>query len=82
MSSKLLDTIFKKLDNTNTDLNIVGEMAWLLTYFTYNGHTCKKLIDRQFLQHLVCWICKVRPHQQEYLFVVTPMLRCLGRCLF
>ena len=78
-NSKLLNTIQEKLSNPKTDLNIIGEIAWLLTHFTYDEQSCSNLVEKGFLEFIVGWICKVRPHQQEYLFVVTPMSRCLGK---
>lgn len=81
LASDLLNVVERKLNNPNIDLNIIGEIAWLLTYFTYNEHSCFQLVDQGFLRYIVGWICKVRPHQQEYLFIVTPMSRCLGNIL-
>jgi len=59
-------------------LNVIGELAWLLTYMLHEEANCELLVNNGFVAPLVHWLCKVRPHQKEYLFAVTPLLRCLG----
>ena len=79
MNSEFTIQTMRRLANVNSDLNLIGELAWLLTYVTTEEENCSFFVNKGILQHLVHWLCKVRPHQQEYLFAVTPLLRCLGK---
>ncbi|XP_057296422.1 uncharacterized protein LOC130625358 [Hydractinia symbiolongicarpus] len=81
LNSDLLDTVQKKISDENTDLNIICELAWLLSYMSAEDSFCKVIVKTGILRHVVHWLCKVRPHQQEYLFAVTPLLRCLGNLI-
>lgn len=81
MESDLQNLLLTKLSNETTDLNIIGELAWLLTYLLSKESNCEVLVNKGFIRHLVHWLCKVRAHQKEYLFAVTPLLRCLGNII-
>ena len=76
--SNLPNTLIEILKNLSADLNIIGELAWLLSYMTMDENHCLIFVEKGVLPSLVHWLCKVRPHQQEYLFAVTPLLRDLG----
>merc|ERR1740124_674804 len=67
MESDIATILLKKLANENTDLNIIGELAWLLTYVLHNEVNCDTIVSKGYIHHLVHWLCKVRPHQKEYL---------------
>lgn len=77
----LPSVLLEKLSNENTDLNVIGELAWLLTYILQNEGNCEFMVRKGYIPPLVHWLCKVRAHQKEYLFAVTPLLRCLGNII-
>ena len=79
MESDLPDVLLKKIQNENEDLNVVGELSWMLTYFTTDLSYCESVWHQGMLGKAIHWLCKIRPHQLEYLFVVTPLLRSLGK---
>ncbi|XP_047122727.1 importin subunit alpha-6 [Hydra vulgaris] len=79
--SAIPNTLIEILNNLTTDLNIIGELAWLLSYMTMDENHCLVFVEKGILPCLVHWLCKVRPHQQEYLFAVTPLLRDLGNII-
>jgi importin subunit alpha-1 len=81
MESDLPSLLLKTLANENTDLNVIGELAWFLTNFLHDDNNCEVMVCKGYIPYLVHWLCKVRPHQKEYLFAVTPLLRCLGNII-
>jgi len=70
--------IVELLSNYTTEINVVGELAWLLTYMTCEEENIEIFLQLNTVTYLTHWINKVRPHQKEYFFAVTPLLRCLG----
>ena len=79
MSSDLPSCFVNVLQNHKSDIYLISELAWLMTYLTCDEKNIGLFMEKDAMKDMLHWLVTVRPHQKEFHFVVTPFIRCLGK---
>ena len=79
MSSDLPSCFVNVLQNHKSDIYLISELAWLMTYLTCDEKNIGIFMEKDVVKDMLHWLITVRPHQKEFHFVVTPFIRCLGK---
>ena len=89
----LLAKIHQKLKISPLPVTTVGEIMWLLTHFTFTESSTLEMVAEAAGDDSVCGgggggcglvnvlmgcVSRVKPGQEEYQFVVLPIVRCIG----
>ncbi|XP_066914725.1 uncharacterized protein [Clytia hemisphaerica] len=78
---RFIKIIFKLLNCADTNIFIVGDIAWLLVHFSWNKSGCNLSMEYDFINVLMKRVKLLSPGTQEYLFVVLPSLRVIGNVI-
>ena len=80
----LISKILLKLKTPTSSVTTVGEIMWLLSTITYTSSSTLEMLEVAdvngscLVNALMTWASKVEPSQAEYLFVILPIVRCIG----